>query len=285
MMQQTTGRLTPTTNPGYNDQSPSGFGGTYQSRLSAHDMALSTPVSGIRPQDSPSVIVTGNDPQQQQQFHNQQQQRYNMQPQQQQQGGTIGPGGDMRGRAAGKESFASALKKRLSRAGPGKKRSQSADRAQQLQHQQHVVYDNSGSYLRPPGASSQMNTAGNSMQGYRTTDNIDDRQGRSNSFTSSLRRMFKPSSRKDVNLSGRGGSLNRNLPQPPPPQQQLGYGGGGGGYDRSLRQGTPVPPPGERGSSQGPELRSMTPTRDPYGRTTPTSSRHQQQQSASLSPY
>lgn len=63
-----------------------------------------------------------------------------------------------------KESFASALKKRLSR-GPGKKRSQSADRAQV--HSQSM-YD-SGSYLRPPGTTS---NAGNSMQGYRTTGRL-----------------------------------------------------------------------------------------------------------------
>jgi hypothetical protein len=56
-----------------------------------------------------------------------------------------------------KESFASALKKRLTRG--GKKRSQSADRAKLHSQSLHE----GGSYLRPPGDSS---------YGYRTTGNL-----------------------------------------------------------------------------------------------------------------
>lgn len=99
--------------------------------------------------------------------------------------------------------------------------------------------------------------------------------------------MFKPSARKDVNLNARGGSLNRNLPQTSTQQQQqqqLGFGMsanvGGSGYERSLRQGTPVPP-GERGSSQGPDQRSMSQMQDPYARP----QQQQLQQQAMLSPY
>lgn len=97
-----------------------------------------------------------------------------------------------------------------------------------------------------------------------TLDASGERKVRSNSFSSSLRRIFKPSSSSASdgarsNIS-REGSLTRagNMPatssglgdvhfqqqqqqQYQLQQQQMGYGSASG-FDRSMRQNTPVPP-------------------------------------------
>jgi hypothetical protein len=74
-------------------------------------------------------------------------------------------------------------------------------------------------------------------------DTAAERKARSNSFTSSLRRIFKPSQsgRKDIS---REGSLTKPDPSVQS-QSQQSYG-----YDRSIRQSTPVPPGAERRSQE-----------------------------------
>jgi hypothetical protein len=82
------------------------------------------------------------------------------------------------------------------------------------------------------------------------TDDAAERKARSNSFTSSLRRIFKPSQggKKDIS---REGSLTRSDPSAQY-QSQLGYS-----YDRSIRQSTPVPPGADR---RGQDQYSNTPS-------------------------
>lgn len=209
---------------------PSSGYGSFQGRLSAHDMALNPNMTqqggSSRSYETPTLHVTGTES-----YHP------NMQ-------GTPEGQGTLDNRTKEKkESFASALKKRLSR-GVGKKRSQSADRA----YSQSV---REGSYLRPPGPNDQTTTVTYSV----TVDDADERKTRSNSFGSSIKRIFKPTP-KDKKDFNRGGSLNRAVSGPPGqdmaressvPNQPTNAAGGAGislgvqGYNRS-RQTTPVPP-------------------------------------------
>jgi hypothetical protein len=89
------------------------------------------------------------------------------------------------------------------------------------------------------------------------TDDTAERKARSNSFTSSLRRIFKPSQSGKKDIS-REGSLTRPDASAQH-QSQLGYG-----YDRSFRQGTPVPPGADRrGQDQYNNTPSATATLPP----------------------
>jgi hypothetical protein len=174
----------------------SGFGSSQgQVRLSAHDLALSSNAQQQalnRPYESPTLVVTGAETHQ-----------ANMQVQR----GTLDGHGQgfadaTRGREK-KESFASALKKRLSRGG-GKKRSQSADRA----YSQSV---REGTLLKPPGT----DLAATSNFDVTVEYSIDEHKTRSNSFGSSIKRIFKPTPKDKKETLPRGGSLTRPSSTPP----------------------------------------------------------------------
>jgi len=107
-------------------------------------------------------------------------------------------------------------------------RSQSVDRYQSSSLRE-------GDLLKPP-------TPGSQMGQNRLTDDPtmyqDGRQVRSNSIGSSIKRIFK----KDKKSVSRDNSLTRQYEAGRSGYQQEIVTGGYGGYDRSRRQGTPVPP-------------------------------------------
>jgi hypothetical protein len=156
-------------------------------------------------------------------------------------GGSRGLSTDLKGKEK-KESFAATLKKKFAlKKGP---RSQSVDRYQSSSLRET-------SLLRPPGQIDQQ------VLHIRYTDDPNSqygegRQVRSNSFGSSLKRIFK----KDKKPISRDNSLNRTTgatltvsgrgPQPEiirdgSAEDHYGLPGSYGG-DRSRRAGTPVPP-------------------------------------------
>lgn len=157
-----------------------------------------------------------------------------------------------------KESFATTLKKRLTRG--GKKRSQSAERAPYGSHSLRE-----GTYLRPPGSqTTNTGSLGTEQMVYtvevRVEESDDPQQRtRSGSFGSGLRRLFSPS-KGAATTTRRGGSLNKPVPgtQPgdvsresslPATRSTLSpYGPSptgaqllDTGYQRPARQSTPVP--------------------------------------------
>lgn len=166
-----------------------------QGRLSAHDLALNPTMSqqgANRPYDSPTLVVTGAD-------------AHRMQGQMMQgPGGTLGVQGNVGPQK--KESFAAALKKRLGRGTGNNKRSQSADRGYSSSVRE-------GTLLKPPGSAREPTPTGNFE--FAVEYSIDEQKGRSNSFGSSIKRIFKPSKNKDLSAM-RGSSLTR----PSPTQQE-----------------------------------------------------------------
>jgi hypothetical protein len=178
-------------------------------------------MQGVRVNDSPTVVVTGVE-----------QQKYNtLQP------SYLNSGGVQDVTPKKKESFATALKNKFKKI--KQPRSQSADRATGRQP------PNEGNLLKlPSDRSATLQTSNSGQQGSNTAiaggsqtfETDASRKPRSNSFSSSLRRMFKrdkkdASRESSISRPSANDPYNRNLSSS---QQEV--------LDRSRRQNTPVPP-------------------------------------------
>lgn len=216
----------------------SGAIGAGLSQLSAHNLALtSSQPAGTKTQDSPTVVITGAESQR----------SATLQP-----SGAhlkLGATGNIEGKK--KESFANTLRRTLGRV-KIKPRSQSADRttSRSLRDENLLRPPDQGSFAGQQSAQTTAQQQANRGAGS-TSDLVGSdgtiRKGRSNSFGSSLRRIF----RREKKDSSRPGSMTKPIVSSSSSSTHLGRGGEGGsrealtppgqGYDRSRRQNTPVP--------------------------------------------